>query len=219
MASSQDTERLRPDAIELVGGALCLDLANTVEGRDGPDRRDAILDVVDLTVWAERAGALSQAEAEGIAQSAAAALERSFVEVIALREAIYRAFTAIAAGKAPAAEDLAIVQLSHAEGMRQARLVSGFGDGGSNYFGWRWEVPDTLTLDLVRWRVSESAVDLLRFGRLDRLRQCPGGGEGPCSWLFIDTTRGGNRRWCSMSNCGSRSKWRRQNERRRSSGR
>nr|WP_246591510.1 CGNR zinc finger domain-containing protein [Aminobacter anthyllidis] len=35
----------------------------------------------------------------------------------------------------------------------------------------------------------------------ERLRSCP-----RCGWLFLDTSRGGKRRWCSMQTCGNREK-------------
>lgn len=35
----------------------------------------------------------------------------------------------------------------------------------------------------------------------DRVRTC-----GRCGWLFLDSSRGGRRRWCSMSTCGNREK-------------
>ena len=34
-----------------------------------------------------------------------------------------------------------------------------------------------------------------------RLRICP-----RCGWLFHDSSKGGRRRWCSMSTCGNREK-------------
>ncbi|WP_344746998.1 CGNR zinc finger domain-containing protein [Streptosporangium vulgare] len=30
-----------------------------------------------------------------------------------------------------------------------------------------------------------------------------------CYWLFLDTSKNGRRRWCSMTTCGSRDKARR----------
>lgn len=217
MTAFRESERPAPDTIELVGGALCLDFANTVEGREGDERKDAVPVPADLVLWAERAGALFGDETQALVKRLAsdpAALERSFGEVVELREAIYRVFTAIVRGILPSARDLEVVQRTHAEGMRHARLLPGPGDPRGSY-AWQWMLGQDPTLDVLRWRVAKSAVDLLRNGRLDRLRQCPGGGEGPCNWLFIDTTRGGNRRWCSMSDCGSSSKWRRQNAKRR----
>ncbi|MFD0480100.1 CGNR zinc finger domain-containing protein [Nonomuraea thailandensis] len=41
-------------------------------------------------------------------------------------------------------------------------------------------------------------------------RSAQPGGECPsCGWLFLDTTRNGSRRWCSMAMCGSQVKSRR----------
>ena len=41
-------------------------------------------------------------------------------------------------------------------------------------------------------------------GELARLRTCAG-----CCWLFLDHSRGGSRRWCSMADCGTEAKKRR----------
>jgi predicted RNA-binding Zn ribbon-like protein len=48
-----------------------------------------------------------------------------------------------------------------------------------------------------------SAVDLLRELPSERLKQCPG---EHCGWFFLDSTKRGNRRWCSMGECGQDAK-------------
>jgi len=48
-----------------------------------------------------------------------------------------------------------------------------------------------------------SAIELLHADPGSRLKQCPG---EHCGWFFIDTTKRGNRRWCSMSDCGQEAK-------------
>jgi predicted RNA-binding Zn ribbon-like protein len=48
-----------------------------------------------------------------------------------------------------------------------------------------------------------SAVELLRSSPTGRLKECPG---DRCGWLFLDTSKRGNRRWCSMSECGQEAK-------------
>jgi predicted RNA-binding Zn ribbon-like protein len=213
---SGNTKQAVPKGLELVGGALCLDFANTVEGREGDAPRDWIRDAGDLVRWGDHAGVLSPEEAGAALEAGdATVLETQLHEALSLREAIYRVFTAIARGTAPPAGDLTVVRRSHAEGVYHATLAPvSPGDAGHRW-DWRWDVGDAHPVDVISWRGSASAIDLLRTGRIDRLRQCPGGGEGPCNWLFIDTTRGGNRRWCSMADCGGRAKWRRQNARRR----
>jgi predicted RNA-binding Zn ribbon-like protein len=48
-----------------------------------------------------------------------------------------------------------------------------------------------------------SAGDLLVGTRHARLRHCA---NERCLWLFVDESKGGTRRWCSMSACGNRAK-------------
>jgi predicted RNA-binding Zn ribbon-like protein len=49
--------------------------------------------------------------------------------------------------------------------------------------------------------VAREAIELLGEGA--PIRQC----QGPtCAILFVDTSRKGDRRWCSMSACGNRAK-------------
>jgi predicted RNA-binding Zn ribbon-like protein len=45
-----------------------------------------------------------------------------------------------------------------------------------------------------------SAADLLVGAQLHRVRQCA---NPECGWLFLDNSKSGNRRWCSMSACGN----------------
>ncbi len=60
--------------------------------------------------------------------------------------------------------------------------------------------------------VARDAVALLASERVTRLRLCAG---SKCGWLFLDESRGKPRRWCSMSDCGNRSKARRAYARRK----
>lgn len=58
--------------------------------------------------------------------------------------------------------------------------------------------------EVLAHRIAESAFVLLTRGPLDRLGACPS-----CGWLFVDTSKNGRRRWCSMATCGARDKSRR----------
>ncbi|PTQ12059.1 hypothetical protein CLG96_05655 [Sphingomonas oleivorans] len=51
--------------------------------------------------------------------------------------------------------------------------------------------------------VAREAVLLLGGEMADRVRQCEGDG---CAILFLDTSRSGDRRWCSMAACGNKRK-------------
>lgn len=51
--------------------------------------------------------------------------------------------------------------------------------------------------------VARDAIELVSSPAIDKVRQCA---ETSCSVLFADTSRPGQRRWCSMRRCGNRMK-------------
>ena len=65
---------------------------------------------------------------------------------------------------------------------------------------WRF---DPHSLATVRHTVADAAAELLADPRAARIGMC--GGPG-CGWFFLDTTKRGNRRWCSMRVCGQDAK-------------
>jgi len=61
--------------------------------------------------------------------------------------------------------------------------------------------------------IAVSTAALLADPReMARLKTCPG---ADCGWMFIDETKNGRRRWCSMETCGNRAKAARHYERSR----
>ncbi len=75
-------------------------------------------------------------------------------------------------------------------------------------FGWRW-LPDDLAA--VQHRVILSAADLLADTTRRPVSVCAG---PDCDWYFLDTSKSGNRRWCSDAGCGTASRVRRLRHRR-----
>jgi predicted RNA-binding Zn ribbon-like protein len=194
---------------ELYGGRLALDLANTVEPRAAEPNRDNLRSYADLVGWARHAGALDAATAGRLRQAAdadPAAARRSLDHAVDLREAVYRAFAAVAAGDEPADVDLERMQRAYAAAMRGARLRPAAG---------RFALTWTDELDRAWWPVAVDALDLATAGPLDRIKQCPG--PSGCGFLFLDASRNRSRRWCSMTECGGQTKARRQTARRRAS--
>jgi predicted RNA-binding Zn ribbon-like protein len=55
-------------------------------------------------------------------------------------------------------------------------------------------------------RLTLAAMDLLEDLPRERLKRCAADG---CGWIFLDTSKSGRRRWCSMSDCGNEAKQRR----------
>jgi predicted RNA-binding Zn ribbon-like protein len=181
-----------------IGGTLALDFANTVGGDpDGEPIDEFLRSYADLPAWAREVGLLGDPEpllAAAERDPAAAAVVHA--RALALREAVYAAFSAIATGRE--VPDLAALRDAHREALAHARLEVG---------GWAW--PED-RLDAPLGPVAADAVELLRSPRLARLKQCAG-----CRWLFLDESRNHSRRWCSMAECGGPAKTRRWRERRR----
>lgn len=199
------------EAFEPVGGNLALDLTNTASDRSGGELREKLFVYGDLMVWAERTSVLApdriaalRAEAESRPADAALVL----AHVLELREALYRLFSAIAAGREPAAGDLDVLNAYLAEAATAAprRVVRGEA-------GWEWgwqEGAEPLATPL--WPAVWAAGELLTAGDLTRVKECAGEG---CNWLFVDLSRNRSRRWCAMKDCGNRAKARRHYARQR----
>jgi predicted RNA-binding Zn ribbon-like protein len=186
------TERLSD--LELVGGNVALDLANTLEGpRVGEPDQDHLPDHEALVEWALLAGVITSRPATRPAEL----LEH----VRRLRAAIFDVFFAVATGSDLDPAALAELTAIHADALEGARLMRRA--GGSFDYG-----PDLLLTP------AQAAVDLLRHGPLDRVNVC-----AACRWLFLDASRNHSRRWCSMNECGGRLKMRRYRERRATAGR
>jgi predicted RNA-binding Zn ribbon-like protein len=58
-------------------------------------------------------------------------------------------------------------------------------------------------VDAVLSTVARDAIDLLASGAVERVRTC---GGDDCTLLFVDSSRPGKRRWCSMEICGNKAK-------------
>ncbi|WP_162242664.1 CGNR zinc finger domain-containing protein [Cellulomonas sp. Leaf395] len=192
---------------ELVGGALCLDVANSVDGRVLDVPLDYLTTYADLVDWALRAGGLSSAEAEALRARADAdpdAASEELVRVRGLREAVFAMFYGHATDGVAGADHLTAVQESYTDALRHGRL-----EPGAAGLRWTWE-PD---LRLPRWLVAQSAIELATSGSLDRVKACAS--QDGCQYLFVDTSKNGSRRWCSMTDCGNQAKSKRLTARRR----
>jgi predicted RNA-binding Zn ribbon-like protein len=119
----------------------------------------------------------------------------TIAEVHAVRARIDAVLRPLAAAGTPSTAALEALRRLELDALGRARLRPG---------EWRWE--DGSALD----RLVHSAADLVLTGPCDRLRVC-----GNCPWLFLDLSRNGSRRWCSMESCGTAVKVRRLTERRR----
>jgi predicted RNA-binding Zn ribbon-like protein len=189
--------------LELIGGAPCLDFANTVSTRIEAQRREYLTNYRELVAWSQHAQLLSMEDAQSLLHTAchhpdraAAVLERA----IALRETLYRVFAALAHDREPQDGDLMALNTALQQALSRSKIqLSAAG------FEWSWAVARS-DLDRMLWPIVRSAAELLTSEDLGRVSQCARDG---CDWLFVDASKNHSRRWCSMDVCGSRVKARR----------
>lgn len=206
-ASETPRRRPSPPVFALGSGALCLDFANTWGDRGRPER-DRLRGYGALLAFARQARILAAAEGARLERRAARRpldAEAAFGRARELREAIFRAFAALAVGELPEAADVASVNRELPAALARLRIAPA-ADG----FAWRWADPGA-DLEAPLAPVVRSAAELLVSEDAGRIRQCA---SERCTWLFVDSSRNHARRWCDMKTCGNRAKARRHYRRR-----
>jgi predicted RNA-binding Zn ribbon-like protein len=121
-----------------------------------------------------------------------------------LREAIYRTLSAARDGQTPDSGDVRLLN----EWARQPPPCP--------------QLSPTLKLSMTAAdpcgaalaALARSAIELIAGPELAQIRNCASAG---CSLMFIDHSRPGRRRWCSMERCGNRAKTARYRQRQRPS--
>jgi predicted RNA-binding Zn ribbon-like protein len=195
MTGSLDTSWIAAPAEE-----LCLDFANTRYWRGTARPTEELAGMDELLGWCAAKAGLPEGERDALqrwAQQEAEAAAALVAEALALREAIYRLFHATGAKTSPAPADLLRLNGALAQAPPR-RAVEPLADG----FGWRVAAGAPGAVRLLT-PVLWSAGDLLVGKRLAKVRHCA---NPLCQWLFLDDSKSGNRRWCSMSACGNRAK-------------
>ena len=177
---------------------LAVDFANTVAWR-GSAPAESLHCCDDFLAWLASAQALSARAVVGLRRWFAAHPADAaavFATAIEIRETVYRLLHAVASKAAPASEDLRRVNALLKEASPRASL-----ERANRGFGWRIEVKPTAPAILapVLW----SAADILTGHDFARVRECA---SDRCLWLFLDDSKSGTRRWCSMQACGNRAK-------------
>ncbi|WP_211241773.1 CGNR zinc finger domain-containing protein [Patulibacter minatonensis] len=171
------------DARRFRTGADCLDLTHT-----GAEGRYAVFELLHAPEDVGRWLGL-------LVRTPVAARDEDVAEVRGVRNAIGRVARAIAAGDAPAAADVARVNAAAAGAPMVEELVRP---------GVAHRPPTTAGRALAS--LAREAVELFGGPLADgRIRVC---GAEDCGLLFVDRSRPGRRRWCSMERCGNRAKTR-----------
>ena len=173
-----------------VGGHPVLDLTNTVFDRSNPVEDNELLkSPADVLSWCESVGLFKTSP-----RLTAAARRKLVVDVQDVREHAWSVFGAVARGEAVPTEAFgSLLELAGA-GVRAGHIprIEAARDG--------WAA-DWTTEGAILTALSMLAVHALFTLPPDRIRAC-----SRCGWLFLDSSRGGRRRWCSMNTCGNREK-------------
>jgi len=178
---------------------LCLDYANTRYWRGSDAPAESLPDLTALERWLEGAGVVDAgtgASLRALREADPGAAQRLFDDAVRLRELLYRLFAALAGGASPADEAKALGDWLAAAPPRRHWVFEG------QRAGWRVPMVSPVASEVlapVLWSAADLALAMHRV----RLRQCA---NEKCRWLFVDDSKGGSRRWCSMSTCGNRAK-------------
>jgi predicted RNA-binding Zn ribbon-like protein len=186
------------DTIRINGGRLCLDFINTAAYEAGKPAIEFVTGFDDLVRWGLRqeliapasAGVLRE-RAEARPKEAAKALEAAMT----LRASLRTVFEPGAATKHRAAGLAALTaELARAAPHLALKPVR----NGAEFA--------PLPPGLETWLTGPlalSAIELVTSKNVAKVHMCPG---DVCHWLFLDVSRNGTRRWCSMESCGNRAK-------------
>jgi predicted RNA-binding Zn ribbon-like protein len=168
------------DGFRFRGGCNAIDLPATLQARLTPSPRELLNSPDDLARWLVSAGMVSRTPKTTAKDLSAAR---------ALREAIY----VLAEGRRGTEAEVARKTLNHiAAGTSAVPWLQP--DGTMGLEGGAAALLVTLAREAVQLFGSEAA---------KLVRQC----QSPtCTLYFVDTSRRGDRRWCSMSACGNKAK-------------
>lgn len=183
------------------GGALALNVANSVVLRNDPARRfDRFEDSAEILRFAQAA---EQFCAEEIGHRALDVGDPDATrdKIIALREATDALFRSHALEGGVEVELLGPLLAACADGLE-----------GQSGQAWTDAAPSGGAVSLSA-AVALSVLALMDREKRSRIRICAN-----CGWLFLDASRNGSRLWCDMTVCGNRQKakrhYRRQREQR-----
>jgi predicted RNA-binding Zn ribbon-like protein len=200
----------RPAAL-FVGDHLALDFLNTRSTPSGV-WTDWLRDGVDLIDWLEQAGAIEADIATKFRAESDAADQLDSVAERArgLREWL-RAFVEQRAGRELGADVVgALAPLNRllAQDDSYSRVEADAGEGRDagglhRHILRKRRVQRWTMVEQLLQPVAEAIADLICHADFRRIHSCDG---SECVLMFLDRTKAGGRRWCSMATCGNRAK-------------
>jgi predicted RNA-binding Zn ribbon-like protein len=187
---------------KLVGGHPALDFINTVRDWTAAEPHDYLGEFSDAIRFGQRAGFLTRADVLRLRRRTP---DIELTRLRELRALLKRVFQMRLSDETPSSRDLGKLSAILAETARATRLVVAPQTHRSSQVRMRREINVEKADDaLLRLRIVEAAVALLVSDAMLRVKSCP-----TCGWFFLDVSKNGSRRWCSMDACGSVAKARR----------
>jgi len=181
---------------------VCLDFVNTLDDRFSAEPKELLKQYVDLARFAEDTGILGDGQVDRLMTRSMQRPEdakRALASAVQLREAISDIFYSLARKKPVPAAALAILNQHVQEAAQHLVLVP-----GKERFQWKFEA-DGYDLFAPLWPIARDAAELLASERVEYVRACA---SKTCEWLFLDESKNHRRRWCDMTKCGNRAKFR-----------
>ena len=197
---------------ELSGGDVALDFVNTVDLRPASEAKELIPRYDDFLAWSRQSKILNPGQEialRKLAKADRARAERIRKKAIDARECLFRIVSNLADGGEIPEEVVRKWNRIVSESQSRYEMVP----EASGFIWRRRSTP--FGLDAPLWPVIHSAVQLLTGPNAARIRKCDGEN---CNWMFLDTSKRGNRRWCDMTVCGNRAKARSFYERQKKKG-
>lgn len=175
----------------LLGGSTWLNLVNT-RFIHNKQLQDVLMDQTNALHWLETNHLLRLLDSPPGSDS----LSQICAELISLRRICMEALSSLE-HQAKLSEDVFNSLKERAEQLSIVTVVTSIeGQPSLNYEG-------KTTVDHVLYRVIRSIFDTLDTYPTDRIRKCE---HEECILHFLDTSKSGKRRWCSMEVCGNRHK-------------
>ncbi|ABW11759.1 protein of unknown function DUF1470 [Parafrankia sp. EAN1pec] len=169
-------------------GRLCLDFIRTLRHRGQPEESEELPDTAALSAWVGQFGPWPYVPKPASAGQDALARE--------LREAIHELIAATRGPQGPSGFSSRERGTVNATALLPVPAPQLEKSGGIR---WHAADPTLATLALI----ARDALDLVSSPAIARVHECA---NDDCHALFLDSSRPGTRRWCSMNTCGNKAK-------------
>jgi len=181
------------------GGHPALNFVNTLDERLSGSPVDRLVDYSALVSFSQQAKLIGRNIASLLVHQTDGAVGiKVLSDAIMFREAAYRTLVATSSRLRASTTDIHTINATLSVALSHRRLT--ISAAGANR---AWD--DMTHIERPLWEVACCFEDLLTNSPFYRVRKCH---ARDCGVVFIDLSKAGRRRWCSMANCGNRAKMR-----------